>query len=73
MCGEIHAVDYKKKKWCIEIKTMERNYHMCAESEKDMKDWIESLRAAQDEVKVGGAVKRAPNGSNQKAVCVSTL
>lgn len=87
MCGQIQAVDYKKKKWCFEMQTPERNYHLCAQSEKDMracialflfivtysfiKDWIEVLRATQEEVKGGSNTgKKASNGNQSRAVCI---
>jgi len=46
-CGvtRVSPVDYKSKKFCLEISTSERNYYLLANSESDRQGWINSLNA----------------------------
>jgi len=38
-----HPINYKNKKHCFEIKTTNRDYHVCAVTEVDMERWIKGI------------------------------
>lgn len=52
-CGEIKPINYKKKKFCFSIETPERHWHICAESGKEMQEWIDELKKVRDYFKGG--------------------
>ncbi len=51
MVDDIRAVNLKKKKFCFEMQTPDRNYHLAAENEEQMKQWVEVLAKARDAAK----------------------
>jgi hypothetical protein len=42
--ANIRPADYKNKKFCFQIETPNRIYHIIASSEADMKDWMACLK-----------------------------
>lgn len=44
--ANIRPADYKNKKFCFQIETPNRIYHIIASSEADMKDWMACLKEA---------------------------
>lgn len=57
--SDIQKVDYKGKKYCFQIVTPERTYHVCAESVDEMNSWINAIKAQQQALKGGPAAKAA--------------
>lgn len=47
IASDIQKVDYKGKKNCFQIVTPDRIYHICTETEAEMRSWCESLRNQQ--------------------------
>lgn len=42
--ANVRPADYKNKKFCFQIETPNRIYHIIASSEADMKDWMACLK-----------------------------
>jgi len=64
-CEDIKPIEYRKKKNCFEVQTPERAWHIIANSEKDMNDWIQELRRVRDFCKgVNEDVQLSANSSS---------
>lgn len=60
--SKIGPVNYKKKKFCFEMVTPDRDYHLTATSPEEMDGWVVALRRNLDYVKASKPVA-ATNGS----------
>jgi serine/threonine protein kinase len=67
--GEIKPSDARKKKNLFVIETPNRHYMVCAESEKDMQDWIKELKLSRDRVqgKIAASASTGPSSSSLAA------
>jgi len=68
VCGAIQPVNYKGKKHCFEVETESRNYHMCAANAQDMKEWIEALTKAKEEIKANGSFSSSKDNKTSASV-----
>jgi len=47
-CGEINTISYKGRKFCFAIETPDRHWFLCAETGKEMQEWIDELKKVRD-------------------------
>eukprot|EP01123_Difflugia_compressa_P010039 TRINITY_DN3554_c0_g1_i1.p1 TRINITY_DN3554_c0_g1~~TRINITY_DN3554_c0_g1_i1.p1 ORF type:complete len:485 (+),score=97.92 TRINITY_DN3554_c0_g1_i1:57-1457(+) len=59
----VSTVSYKQKKFCFEITTPTRTWHVCANSESDMDRWIKGLN---DAIKLGSTLGGVSSSSQGK-------
>eukprot|EP01089_Gocevia_fonbrunei_P011873 TRINITY_DN2643_c0_g2_i1.p1 TRINITY_DN2643_c0_g2~~TRINITY_DN2643_c0_g2_i1.p1 ORF type:complete len:486 (-),score=93.64 TRINITY_DN2643_c0_g2_i1:70-1527(-) len=47
-CGEIAPINYKNKKNCFCMRTPDRMWYLCAETPRDVQEWIDELKKVRD-------------------------
>eukprot|EP01088_Endostelium_zonatum_P011985 TRINITY_DN26150_c0_g1_i1.p1 TRINITY_DN26150_c0_g1~~TRINITY_DN26150_c0_g1_i1.p1 ORF type:complete len:490 (+),score=122.94 TRINITY_DN26150_c0_g1_i1:115-1584(+) len=47
-CGNINTVSHKGRKFCFEIETPDRHWFLCADTGREMQEWIDELKKVRD-------------------------